>query len=573
MKWTVGTKIATGFGVVAAIFLIVGIVSYRSTAELTDTIRLLSHTHVVERGLNELIQSLTDAETAQRGFVITTEPRYLDPYKAGVAKAHSDLAALRELIQAADQARRLDQLETLVNKRIDSLQRGIDESTTDPQAGRQWIQRGEGTLEMGDVRRLIGEMEEVQSKRLDERSGQAENSAWQTKLTIVLGTLVALMVAAVAGFSITRNIATPLKSITSAAQRIAEGDLDVKVAGSGRSDEVGILASTFAAMTSAMRKMASVAARIAEGDLRVNVTPQSDRDLLGNSFATMVERLRQLTSQISESVNAVSSSTNQISTSTSQLASSAAQTAVAVTETTTTVEEVRQTAQVTTDKSKHVSENAQRVTETAQVGRTATEAMLDGMQRIRQQMDLVADSMVRLSQQAQAVGQIIATVDDLSAQANLLAVNAAIEASRAGEHGKGFSVVAQEVRSLAEQSKQGTSQVRSILNDIQSATSAAVMATEQSSKAVEDGIRQSGEAGEAIQALANSVEEAAQAATQIAASSQQQLVGMDQVATAMESIKQASDQNAASAQQLQAAATNLRDVGQALRNTVAAYKV
>src|SRR4028119_2044466 len=151
------------------------------------------------------------------------------------------------------------------------------------------------------------------------------------------------------------------------------------------------------------------------------------------------------------------------------------------------------------------------------------------MKRIRSQMSLLAESMMRLSEQSQTIGEIIATVDDLAQQSNLLAVNAAIEAAKAGEQGKGFAVVAQEVKSLADQSKQSTTQVRTILSDIQKATAAAVMATEQGNKAVEDGVRQSAAAGESIVALGANVTEASQAATQIAASSQQQLVGMEQV--------------------------------------------
>jgi methyl-accepting chemotaxis protein len=188
-------------------------------------------------------------------------------------------------------------------------------------------------------------------------------------------------------------------------------------------------------------------------------------------------------------------------------------------------------------------------------------------------MESIADSMVRLSDQTQTIGQVVTTVEDLAVQSNLLAVNAAIEAAKAGEQGKGFAVVAQEVRTLAEQSKQATTQVRGILADIQKATNAAVMATEQGSKAVEAGVKQFGQAGESIQALSNSVTEAAHAATQIAASSQQQLVGVDQVASAMENIKQASVQSVSSAKQLEAAAYNLKELGHKLKLQVDRYKV
>ncbi|MEW6756055.1 MAG: CheR family methyltransferase [Candidatus Latescibacterota bacterium] len=234
--------------------------------------------------------------------------------------------------------------------------------------------------------------------------------------------------------------------------------------------------------------------------------------------------------------------------------------------------EVRQTAQVASDKARHVSESAQKSVQVAQSGRQAVEESISGMGRIREQMGAIAETIVRLSEQSQAIGEIIATVNDLADQSNLLAVNAAIEAAKAGEQGRGFAVVAQEVKSLAEQSKQATAQVRAILGEVQKATSAAVMATEQGSKAVEAGVRQSTQAGQSIKTLADSTAEAAQAATQIAASSQQQQVGMEQVAVAMESIKQASAQNVASTHQAEAAAQNLHELGQKLRQLVEQYR-
>ena len=325
-----------------------------------------------------------------------------------------------------------------------------------------------------------------------------------------------------------------------------------------------------------LRTISGIAGQVALGDLTVN-TPLDDRaDEIGDlmrAFREMVTKLRQTTREIYEGVNVLSSSSSEILATTTQVASSAAETAAAVSETTATVEEVKQTAQVSSQKAKYVSDSAQKASNVSQSGRKSVEDAVQGMHRIQEQMESIAESIVRLSEQSQAIGEIIATVNGLAEQSNLLAVNAAIEATRAGEQGKGFGVVAQEIKSLAEQSKQATAQVRTILGDIQKATSAAVLATEQGNKAVEAGVKQTTETGEAIRLLADNVNEAAQAATQIAASSQQQMVGMDQVALAMENIKQASVQNVSGTRQAEVAAQNLHELGQKLKQLAAQYKV
>jgi len=273
---------------------------------------------------------------------------------------------------------------------------------------------------------------------------------------------------------------------------------------------------------------------------------------------------RMITLQLRENIAQLSSTSAEILSTTSQVASGAAETAAAVSETTATVEEVKQTALAASQKAKYVSDSAQKASNISEAGRKSVEEAINGMNRIQEQMESIAESIMQLSEQGHAISEIIATVNDLAEQSNLLAVNAAIEAARAGEQGKSFGVVAREIRSLAEQSKQATAQVRTILGDIQKATNAAVLATEQGSKAVEAGVRQSTETGEAIHLLSTSISEAAQAATQIAASSKQQMVGMDQVAMAMVNIKQASEQNVAGTRQAELAAQDLYEMGSKL---------
>ena len=418
-------------------------------------------------------------------------------------------------------------------------------------------------LRLRGLSRALGDAAVVQAA--------SETRNTMTRL-LVLGA-GAVAVAILVALLLARLIASPLLPISAVAGRIAEGDLTQDVRIPARRDEVGMLAAAFARMTEGLREKARVAELIAQGDLSVAVHRQSDRDVLGNAFATMVERLRAVTMELAQGINVLSVSASQISTSTSQLASGATETAVAISETTTTVEEVRQTAEVSSQKAKHVSESAQRVADVAESGQRSTEEMTAGMERIQHQMESIAESMMRLSEQSQAVSEIVATVEDLAGQSKLLAVNASIEAVKAGEYGKGFSVVAQEVKSLAEQSRQATARVRGILGEIQRATAAAVLATEQGTAAVEAGARQSEQAAHSIQALSGSVSEAAHAAVQIAASSHQQLVGVDQVATAMDNIRTASTQNVESARQLESAAVSIKDLGERLRTLAATYRV
>jgi len=394
-----------------------------------------------------------------------------------------------------------------------------------------------------------------------------------TRNVIITIGLIFLILASLLFFFFARSLTRPLIDLVGSAEKIAAGDLAVEVSSENRQDEIGTLARAFAGMIQSLKDKAQVAQKIAGGDLTVEVTSLSDADALGNAFSTMVVKLREQIQEIMEGVNVLASSGSEIMASVSQLTSGAAETSTAVSETTTTVEEVKQTTEVSSQKAKHVAELGRKSVEISQTGLKSIEDTINGMNRIKEQVESIADMVVRLSEQSQAIGEIIATVNDLAEQSNLLAVNASIEAAKAGEQGKGFAVVAQEIRSLAAQSKQATTQVRNILFDVQKAISSAVMATELGSRAVEEGVRLSTQAGEAIDVLAQSVTESTNAAIQIAVSSQQQLIGMDQVVSAMENIREAALQMASSTKQTEKSAHDLHNLGSRLQEIVKFYRV
>ncbi|MHB1842341.1 MAG: methyl-accepting chemotaxis protein [Sulfobacillus sp.] len=276
--------------------------------------------------------------------------------------------------------------------------------------------------------------------------------------------------------------------------------------------------------------------------------------------------IRSISSNLRSAITTLGSAAAELLAATSQQAAGTAEEAAAVQQTTTTIEELKQTVQVAAHKTEAVAEAAQKTGQISESGRQAVADTISRMQEVRKQMQSLAERTVALSEQSQAIGGITTTVSDLAEQSNLLAVNAAIEAAKAGEAGRGFGVVAAEVRSLATQSKQATEQVRVILTEIQRATQAAVMAVEQGVKSVAAGEAVAVLGGEAISQLTESIDSSTQMAHQILASSQQQVVGVDQISMAMENINQSSVQNMASTRQVEQAAQNLNGLAGSLND-------
>ncbi|MFZ4571336.1 MAG: methyl-accepting chemotaxis protein [Bacteroidales bacterium] len=348
-----------------------------------------------------------------------------------------------------------------------------------------------------------------------------------------------------------KTIAVPLLTLSEVAGKIAgKSDLNTTIPFADRKDEIGRLGKAFSRML---------------GNLKGSTTDISDLEAI---VKNRTNELTGILKEVKDTVNVLAAASSEILAATTQVASGAVQTAASITETSTTVEEVRQAAQLSSQKATEVSENAYHVAQISQDGQKAVDETVHGMDNIKQQMEVIAQTIIRLSEQSQSIGGIIASVNDVANQSNLLAVNAAIEAAKAGEQGKGFAVVAQEIRSLAEQSKKATAQVRTILFDVQKTTSAAVMAAEQGNKAVEAGVKQSVKAGEAIQVLTESTREASNVATQIVASSKQQLIGMDQIGVAIKTINQAGSENASSMKQVKQSARDLNELGLKLKALV-----
>lgn len=279
---------------------------------------------------------------------------------------------------------------------------------------------------------------------------------------------------------------------------------------------------------------------------------------------------RRIGRNLSEAATGIGSSAAELLAVASQVAASTAQTAASTNETTVTVEEVKQTATLAHEKASAAAEGAQGAVRVIGSARALTEETATGIERMQGEMDVVFETINRLSERTQAAGEVIAMVNDLAEQSNLLSVNAAIEAAKAGEYGKGFTVVAQEVKSLAEQSKQAVAQVRAMLGEIQKASQTTVQAAAHGRGAVEEARQRSVEAGEVMERVAEGAVEDSQSSLQVVASARQQLAGMEQIAQAIASINEAGSQSVGGTRQVEQEVKHLQDLALQLKRMVQA---
>ncbi len=373
---------------------------------------------------------------------------------------------------------------------------------------------------------LADQLGDSASARIEAAYANADDVAF-----IALGVLIVIALAV--GFPIHRSVVRPLNEFVRFAERIGAGDLTQTTSRTG-SDEIG---------------------------------------RLGRTLNGMVDGLRGLAQQVRAGAESIASAVAEMQASAQQQAASTTEQSSAIQEFASTLEEIGESGTQISERAKSVSADAEAASHAAGSGVDAVRDTSRAMDSIREQAEAVAGIMVRLTEKAQSVGEITATVDEIAEQSNLLALNASIEAVSAGEAGARFSVVAEEMRNLAERARAATRQIRTLLGDMQQAMSGAVMQTEEAVKRAQVGKRLSDGAEQTIHNLTTAMESSVTAFRQIVAGIGQQQIGIHQAAESVQGVRESMDQVATGTRSLDEAARSLEDLTLGLRRSAERYQL
>lgn len=324
-----------------------------------------------------------------------------------------------------------------------------------------------------------------------------------------------------------------------------------------------------------IQESAKLIGKYAEGDFTSRITSQykGDHQLIVNSLNTMGDSVSRVLNQVKEAVQATASAANQISSSTEEMAAGAQEQSSQATEVAGAVEEMTKTILETSKNASVAAESSKFANETGLKGTKKVEESKNGMNKIVSSAQNTAHIISSLTNKTDQIGEITQVINDIADQTNLLALNAAIEAARAGEQGRGFAVVADEVRKLAERTTKATKEIADMIKMIQREAKDADESMNEAKTAVELGMKLTDEVGVVLNEISHENNKVADVVGQVAAASEEQSSAAEQISKNIESISSVTQQSASGLQQIAHASEDLNRLTLNLQELIAQFKV
>jgi len=589
---SISAKLILVFSGMLATIAAGGLGLYLTNAELAASAARTERARQVLSATQDATFRLARQENSLRGFLLSGDTYYVKRInEAHKVKFFEAMKALRTLTAGNAE-------ETAIVKKADAAFANYEKVAlnigialgSDPMTREQGValvsNDGVADKAISPVEDALGALEEAATKT-QEREAAAQAGAMQRVTFGLIGGVILLgVLAAVCGVILSRSIATPVRAMTQIMRKLAAGDNDVVVPAADRKDEVGDMAKavlsfkegalarlrleseaevsreestrqraateaerarTQAEQTAVVQALAQGLSRLSAGDLtyRIDTAFNGSYEQLRNDFNSAVSNLERTMGKIQENSNAMSAGSGEISQAADNLARRTEAQAASLEQTAAALDEITATVRKT-------SEGAQQADKVVTEARASADASSDVVGRAVSAMDEISSS-------SNQIGQIIGVIDEIAFQTNLLALNAGVEAARAGDAGKGFAVVASEVRQLAQRSAEAAKEIKTLIGV--------------STRHVGAGVELVGQTGEALQQIFDQFNQIAQLVTQIAASAREQSSALGQVNTAINQMDHTTQQNAAMVEQSTAASHTLLRQARDLSQLISAFKV
>jgi len=515
---SVGKKLAISFAILLLLLAIVSGVSFFSLSDYNRGVSIVKHANTAEIDLLE-------AERDERNYAITQERQYIERAIAAVNDAKTALSPLVDMNKEGSKNRqKTEKILEGVRSYAELLERYQTDISGSPDLVKS-LEEQMYTVATSTID-LMEELKYTEQEQLQKVYDLAVKE-------IAVVTLVALLIATTLAWVLTRSITGPINQTVGIANKVASGDLTVNVR-SQRGDEFGQLLAAFGTMITNLREL-----------IREIETGAS-------SIASSSEELSTVTNQTSKGVADQQSQTDQVATAMNEMVS--------------TVNEVAQSAEAAFEAANQASEKSGH-------GEKAVRETLDLVADLNQQSSNVMELLNSLQTETNNIGTVLDVIKSVAEQTNLLALNAAIEAARAGEQGRGFAVVADEVRSLAQRTQSSAAEIETLITNLVNSAETSVASMETGTKLAEQTLERAQLAGTAIQEMSEGVEEIRRHNSQIATAAEEQSSVAEEINQNVTLIRDVGDQSAASTEQVSAASEELARLAEGLNTQVARFKV